>query len=337
MFNFMKLFQPRNRRLTHLPALLALIGGVLAGPASAQTYPVKPITLVVPFAAGGPADGLSRNLAAALTRQLKQPVIIENIGGVGGTIGGVRVARAPADGYTIMYQNLGMVLGPALVAKLEYDPVADFDHLGIITVSFTTLLARTNLPAANFAEFISYLKSNGDKIMFANAGLGSITHLCGLLLAETLQTRFTMVPYKGNGPATNDLVGGRVDLMCDAAATAAPHIRAGKVRAIGTAGPIRNRELPEVPTLTELGLKGFVLENWQAIYAPRGLPKAVFERLVDAIQASLRDPEFSGFLDKVGYTAVPLAETLPAAQVRRAKAEVERWGKLLREAGIKPQ
>jgi len=337
MFNF---FDPVNSHRRHLGcwlASLALTCAGLAGSAIAQAYPVKPITLVVPFAAGGPADGLSRNLAAALTKQLKQPVIIENIGGVGGTIGGSRVARAPADGYTIMYQNLGMVLGPALVANIDYDPVTDFDHLGIITVSFTTLIARANLPVANFAEFVAYLKANGDKIMFANSGLGSITHLCGLLLAETLQTKFTLVPYKGNGPATNDLVGGRIDLMCDAAATAAPQIRAGKVRAIATAGPIRNRELPDVPTFTELGLKSMVLENWMAIYAPKGLPKAVFERLTDAIQGSLRDPEFSGFLDKVGYTAVPPAETLPAAQARRAKAEVERWGKLLREAGIKPQ
>lgn len=317
--------------------LIAAAMAGFTGAASAQSYSAKPITLVVPFAAGGPADGVSRNLAAALTRQLKQTVVVENVGGVGGTIGGLRVARAPADGYTIVYQNLGMVLGPALVAKLEYDPVTDFEHLGVITVSFTTLIARQNLPVANFAEFIAYLKSNGDKIMFANAGVGSITHLCGLLLADTLQTRFTMVPYKGNGPATNDLVGGRVDLMCDAAATAAPQIRAGKVRAIGTAGPIRNRELPEVPTLGELGLKGFVLENWQAIYAPKGLPKPVFDRLVEALQASLKDPDFAGYLDKVGYTAVPHADTLPAAQARRAKAEVERWGKLLREAGIKPQ
>jgi tripartite-type tricarboxylate transporter receptor subunit TctC len=317
--------------------LAALSLSALTGTALAQSYPTKPITLVVPFAAGGPADGISRNLAVALSRQLKQTVIVENVGGVGGTIGGLRVARAPADGYTIMYQNLGMVLGPALVANLEYDPVNDFDHLGVITVSFTTLISRSNLPATNFSEFIAYLKSSGDKIMFANSGLGGISHLCGLMLSEALQTRFTMVPYKGNGPATNDLVGGRVDLMCDAAATAAPQIRAGKVRAIGTAGPIRNRELPDVPTLTELGLKGFVLENWNAMYAPKGLPKPVFDRLVEALQASLKDPDFAGYLDKAGYTAVPPADTLPAAQAKRAKAEVERWGKLLREAGIKPQ
>lgn len=334
MLNFYRLFVLRRCCLGHLPALLALLS---AGLAEAQTYPVKPITLVVPYAAGGPADALSRNLAVALTKQLKQPVIVENVGGVGGAIGGSRVARAPADGYTIMYQNLGMVLGPALIAKLDYDPVNDFDHLGVVTVSFTTLIARANMPFSNFAEFIAYLKASGDKIMFANSGLGGITHLCGLLLADTLQTRFTMVPYKGNGPATNDLLAGRVDLMCDAAATAAPHIRAGKVRAIATAGPIRNRELPDVPTFTELGMKNMVLENWNAFYAPKGLPKAVFERLTDAIQGSLRDPEFAGYLDKVGYTAVPPAETLPAAQARRAKAEVERWGKLLRDAGIKPQ
>ena len=331
----LKFFRKSGR--AYLQMLVALSLSVLACTALAQSYPTKPITLVVPFAAGGPADGISRNLAAALDRQLKQTVIVENVGGVGGTIGGLRVARAPADGYTIMYQNLGMVLGPALVANLEYDPVNDFDHLGVITVSFTTLISRANLPAGNFAEFVAYLKSNGDKIMFANSGLGGISHLCGLMLAEALQTRFTMVPYKGNGPATNDLVGGRVDLMCDAAATAAPQIRAGKVRAIGTAGPIRNRELPDVPTLTELGLKGFVLENWNAMYAPKGLPKPVFDRLVEALQASLKDPDFAGYLDKAGYTAVPPAETLPAAQAKRAKAEVERWGKLLREAGIKPQ
>jgi tripartite-type tricarboxylate transporter receptor subunit TctC len=317
--------------------IMALAAICLAGNAGAQNYPTKPITLVVPFAAGGPADALTRNLSVALGKQLKQPVIVENVGGVGGSIGGLRVARAPADGYTIMYQNLGMVLGPALIANLGYDPVTDFDHLGVMTVSFTTLIARANMPFANFNDFIAHLKASGDKIMFANSGVGAITHLCGLLLADMLQTQFTMVPYKGNGPATNDLLAGRVDLMCDAAATAAPHIRAGKVRAIATAGPIRNRELPEVPTFTELGMKGMVLENWMALYAPKGLPKPVFDRLAEAVQGSLRDPDFAGYLDKVGYTAVPPAETLPAAQARRAKSEVERWGKLLREAGIKPQ
>jgi tripartite-type tricarboxylate transporter receptor subunit TctC len=292
--------------------IMALAAICLAGNAGAQNYPTKPITLVVPFAAGGPADALTRNLSVALGKQLKQPVIVENVGGVGGSIGGLRVARAPADGYTIMY-------------------------LGVMTVSFTTLIARANMPFANFNDFIAHLKASGDKIMFANSGVGAITHLCGLLLADMLQTQFTMVPYKGNGPATNDLLAGRVDLMCDAAATAAPHIRAGKVRAIATAGPIRNRELPEVPTFTELGMKGMVLENWMALYAPKGLPKPVFDRLAEAVQGSLRDPDFAGYLDKVGYTAVPPAETLPAAQARRAKSEVERWGKLLREAGIKPQ
>ncbi len=337
MFNIFDPIESRGRHAARLSAFLALLCAGLAGSAIAQTYPGKPIPVVAPCGAGGPADALSRNLAAALTRQLKQPVIVENVGGVGGIIGGSRVARAAPEGYTIMYQNLGMVLGPALVAKLEYDPVTDFDHLGVVTVSFTILIARANLPAANFAEFVAHLKTSGDRIMFANSGVGGISHLCGLLLAEALQTKFTMVPYKGNGPATNDLIGGRVDLMCDNASTAAPQIRAGKVRAIGTAGPIRNRELPEVPTLTELGLKGFVLENWNAIYAPKGLPKPVFERLTEALQGSLRDADFSGYLDKTGYTAVPPAETLPAAQARRVKAEVERWGRLLREAGIKPQ
>ncbi|OGA01998.1 MAG: hypothetical protein A3H35_16155 [Betaproteobacteria bacterium RIFCSPLOWO2_02_FULL_62_17] len=194
MFNIFDLFEFRAGRL---PAFLALTVAGLAGPAIAQPYPVKPITLVVPFAAGGPADGLSRNLAAALTKQLKQPVIVENVGGAGGTIGGSRVARAAPDGYTIMYQNLGMVLGPALVAQLQYDPLADFDYLGVVTVSYTTLIARQNMPVANFAEFIAHLKNSGEKIMFANSGVGGISHLCGLLLADALRTKFTMVPYKG--------------------------------------------------------------------------------------------------------------------------------------------
>jgi tripartite-type tricarboxylate transporter receptor subunit TctC len=317
----------------------ALLFCLCLAPASAfpQAYPSKPVTLVVPFAPGGPADGLSRNISVAMSKQLGQPVVVENVGGAGGTIGGLRVARSAPDGYTIMYQNLGMVLGPALVAKLSYDPVTDFDYLGVVTVSYTTLIARPNLPVASFSEFLSWLKASGDKVMFANSGVGGISHLCGLLLANMLQTRFTMVPYKGNGPATNDLIGARVDLMCDAAATAAPQIRAGKVRAMGTAGPVRNRELADVPTLDEQGLKGFILENWNAIYAPRGLPRPVFERLIAAFQGSLRDPDFASYLDKAGYTAVPPEETTSAALARRVKTEVPRWTRLLREAGIEPQ
>ena len=303
----------------------------------AQSYPTRPVTLVVPFAAGGPADGISRAIGAAMGKQLGQSIVVDNQGGAGGTIGSLRVSKAQPDGYTILYHNLGMVLGPALVAKLPYDPAADFDHLGVITVSYTTLISRPNLQVASFADFVSHLKANGDKIMFANSGLGGISHLCGLLLANTLGTRFTMVPYKGNGPATNDLIGGRVDLMCDAAATAAPQIRAGKVKAIGSAGPVRNRELPDVPTLDEQGLKGFTLENWNALYAPRGLPKPVFDRLVSTVQGSWNDPDFKAYLDKTGYTSLAPAEMTPAAHARRVKTEVERWSTLLRQAGIHPQ
>jgi tripartite-type tricarboxylate transporter receptor subunit TctC len=173
--------------------------------------------------------------------------------------------------------------------------------------------------------------------MFANSGLGGISHLCGLLLANTLGTRFTMVPYKGNGPATNDLIAGRVDLMCDAAATAAPQIRTGKVKAIGSAGPARNRELPDVPTLDEQGLKGFLLENWNALYAPKGLPRPVFDRLTASVQASQNDPDLKAYLDKSGYTGMAPEEMTPAAHARRVKTEVPRWSALLGQAGIKPQ
>jgi tripartite-type tricarboxylate transporter receptor subunit TctC len=320
-------------------ACVALLLAAAACPLAAypQSYPARPIVLIVPFAAGGPADGLARNIAAAMSKPLKQPIVVDNVGGAGGTIGVARAAKAAPDGYTLLYHNLGMVLAPSLVAKLDYEPAADFEYLGIMSRLFTTLIARPNLPASTFPEFVSYLKAGNEKIMFANSGLGGISHLCGLLLASALQTRFTSVPYKGNAPAMNDLIAGRVDLMCDSAATAGPQIRAGRIRAIGIVGTSRNRELPDVPTLDEQGLKGLELENWSALYAPRGVPKPIMGRLLAAFQASLVDPDFRTYLEKSGYDSVPPEMATPAALARRVRSEVDRWGTLLRQAGISPQ
>lgn len=316
-----------------LSCLLCLAASAAWG----QSYPSRPITLIVPFAAGGPADGISRAASHAMSKAIGQTVIVDNVGGAGGTIGATRAAKANPDGYTILYHNLGMVLAPSLVANLEFDPVKDFDYIGIFARTFSSLIARPDMPVKTFQEFVAYVKERNEKIMFANSGLGGISHVCALRIADALGTRFTSVPYKGTGPAMNDLMAGRVDLMCDAPATSGPRIRAGKVKSIGVMGLLRSRVLPDVPTLDEQGLKGFEMENWNGLYAPRGLPAPVLKRLTDALESAFSDPDFDAYLRKSGYEDVPPEMRSAAAQRVRVRQEVDRWSRILKQAGIKPQ
>ena len=242
--------------------------------AVAQDYPAKPIVIVVPAAAGGPTDTLTRVLAASMTEPLKQQILIENMGGAGGTIAINKVAKAKPDGYTLLLYHIGMATSPALYRKLPYDTLNDFDYIGQVADVPMMLIAKKATPAANFAEFLAYAKANKDKLTYANAGVGSASFLCGLLFMSAIQTDFTMVPYKGTGPAMNDLVGGQVDFMCDQTTNTVPQIRSGNVKAYGVTTAARLASLPDLPTLDEQGLKGFDLVVWNGLYAPKGIPKA---------------------------------------------------------------
>jgi tripartite-type tricarboxylate transporter receptor subunit TctC len=306
----------------------------LAAAAWAQNYPTKPITLIVPFAAGGPSDAHMRQFGAALTRQLKQPIIIENVGGGAGNIGPARVARMPADGYTIMQHNLGFATAPALYKNLDYNPNTDFDYIGTLVFDPSLMMARSDFPTNNFKDFIAYVKANQDKISIGTSGP---SHLSALLFMEATGTMLTTVPYKGGGPAMNDLVAKHIDLLSNSASIVGPLIKAGKVKAIGVTGKQRVTNLPEVPTLDEQGLTGFEMVVWTSIFAPRNLPPPVRDRLVAALQGTLSDAELVAHFNRTGGQIATREQATPAALQALVRSEVEKWGRILKNAGVQPE
>ncbi|OGA01985.1 MAG: hypothetical protein A3H35_16085 [Betaproteobacteria bacterium RIFCSPLOWO2_02_FULL_62_17] len=308
----------------------SLFPGVLL----AQNFPTKPVTIIVPFAAGGPTDTLTRNLAAVWGKQLKQTVLVENVGGAGGNIGVTRGARAAPDGYTLLMHHIGMATSQALYRKLDYNPLTDFEYIGLVADVPMTLIARGNFPAANFKEFLAYIKANKDKLSYANAGLGAASHLCGLLFMTAIQTNFTTVPYKGTAPAMNDLLGGQVDFMCDQTTNTTGQIKGGKVKVYGVTTLKRVASLPEVPTLNEQGMKGFAVGIWHAVYAPAKTPKRVVDTLVTTMQTALRDPDLIKNLALLGTEPVPQNQATPAFLQAHLKAEIAKWGPVIKKAGV---
>jgi tripartite-type tricarboxylate transporter receptor subunit TctC len=314
--------------------LLASLLLLLPATALAQDYPAKPIVMVVPAAAGGPTDTLARVLAAAMGEALKQQIIIDNSGGAGGTIGINKVAKARPDGYTLLIYHIGMSTMPALYRKLPFDTRNDFEPIGQVADVPMMLIARKTMPASGFAEFLDYVKVNRDKLSYSNAGVGSASYLCGLLLKSTLQTEFTMVPYKGTGPAMNDLIGGQVDFMCDQSTNTMPQIKSGNVKVYGVTTPARLASLPDLPTLDEQGLKGFELVVWNGLFAPKGTPKPVLERLLAALQAAVRDPAFGARLAELGAEPVPPAKVTPASLRELLGSEIDKWTPIIRKSGV---
>lgn len=305
---------------------------LVVGVASAQ-YPNKPISMIVPFAAGGPTDTLGRNLGIAMGKQLKQTIVIENVGGAGGNIGVTRVARAAPDGYTLLLHHIGMSTSPALYRKLDYNPLTDFEYVGMVADVPMTLIARGDFPAKDFKEFLAYIKANKAKITLANAGLGAASHLCGLLFMSAIETDFTTVPYKGTAPAMNDLLGGQVDFMCDQTTNTTGQIQGGKVKAYGVTTKARVASLSNIPTLDEQGLKGFEVAVWHAIYAPKGTPKGTVDTLVKALQESLKDADLKSNLAKLGTEPTPQSHATPEFLRTYLKAEIDKWGPVIKKAG----
>jgi tripartite-type tricarboxylate transporter receptor subunit TctC len=300
----------------------------------AQDYPNKPITVIVPAAAGGPTDTLTRVLAASMGEALKQQMIIENVGGAGGIIGVTRAAKARNDGYTLLLYHVGMSTAPTLYRKLQYDTLNDFDYIGQVADVPMMLIAKKATPAADFAEFLAYARANKDKVTYAHAGIGSASYLCGLLFMSAVQVEFTQVPYKGTGPAMNDLVGGQVDFMCDQTTNTVPQIKSGNVKAYGVTTPARLASMPDLRTLDEQGLKGFDLVVWNGVFAPKGIPKAAQDKLVAALQTALQAPAFRARLADLGAEAVPLAKATPASLGALLKSEVDKWGPIIRKSGV---
>ena len=247
--------------------------------AQAQEYPSKTITMVVPFSAGGPTDTVARLIAQAMGNELKQQVLVENVGGAGGTVAAARVARAAPDGYTTFIHHIGHSTAPALYRKLSYNAIDDFEPIGRVTDVPMTIVARKDFPPKDLKELITYVKANKDKVTYANAGLGAASHLCGTLFMSAIQTAVTTVPYKGTGPAMNDLLGGQVDFMCDQTTNTTGQIKGGKIKVYGVTSKTRVPSLPDVPTLNEAGLPNFEVSVWHGLYAPKGTPKPVIDKL----------------------------------------------------------
>lgn len=298
-------------------------------------YPEKPITLVVPFAAGGPSDKIARDLADALRKPLGQTVIVDNQAGAGGTIGAARVARAPNDGYTLLVHHIGLATAPALYKKLAYKTLDDFEYLGLINEAPSVLIGNNKLTAANFAELRRWATAHEGKVNLANAGVGSASHLCGLMLQSALKLQLTTVPYKGTAPAMTDLIGGQVDLMCEQVANAVPQIEGKKVKVYGVTSAERLALplLAQVPTLNESGLSQFNVQVWHGLYAPRGTPAAVLAKLNAALKAALKDPDLIKREEALGLRLVSDARLDPAGHKKFVQEEMARWGKVIKESG----
>ncbi|CAB3817461.1 tripartite tricarboxylate transporter substrate-binding protein [Achromobacter mucicolens] len=305
------------------------------GNANAQgAYPNHPISLVVPFAAGGPTDVVARSLGASMAKTLGQSVVIENRTGAGGTLASQHVARAAPDGYTFLIHHNGMATAPALYRKLSFNPLTDFAYVGQVADVPMTLLGRKDLPADGMANFIKYAKENGNKINLANAGLGAVSQLCGMLLQESLGVQFTTVPYAGTAPAMTALLGGQVDVLCDQTTQTIPQIKAERVKLYGVTTQERIKTLPDAPTLQEGGLKGFEVKVWHGVYAPKGTPPEAINKFNAALRAALKDPAFTQKMAELGAEIVPEAKQTPEGLQTWLKSEVDKWGGVIRKAGV---
>ena len=317
---------------TQMLATIAL--AAFAGSVAAQQYPTRPVTMLVPYAAGGPTDTVARVTGQAMGKPLGQTVVVENRPSAGGILAPEAVKNAKPDGYTILIHHIGMATTPALYRQLRFNPLTDFDYIGLINDVPMTIIARQNFPAKDFKEFLAYIKANKDKVTYANAGIGAASHLCGMLFMSAIQTDILTVPYKGTAPAMNDLLGGTVDFMCDQTTNTTNQIKAGKVKVYAVTSRKRVPSLPDVPTLDELGLKGFEVGIWHGLYAPKGTPKAALEKLVAALQVALKDDTVNKRFADLGAQAYPVDKATPAALAAHLKAEIDKWGPIIKKAGV---
>src|SRR5262245_36665285 len=320
------------------PMITRLFGALscawlLPAAALAQAYPSRNITLVVPFAAGGPTDVVARTLAAVMSRSLGQTMVVENKTGAGGTLAANYVAKAAPDGYTGLIHHNGMATAPGLYRKLPYNPLTDFEYVGQVVDVPMTLLGRKDLPPNNGVELVNYVRANASKLTLAHAGLGAVSQLCGMLFQKMIGTELTAVPYQGTAPALNALLGGQVDILCDQTTQTLPHIKAGTVKLYGVTTTSRIRSLPDTPTLDEQGLKGFEVKVWHGIYVPKGTPSAVVERLGVALRAALKDSAVAVRFTELGGDIVPEGKQTSDGLRTWLQPEIEKWGALIRAAG----
>jgi len=322
------------RRALRATLLAAGCAAAMHAGAAQDGYPARAITLVVPFAAGGPTDVVARTLGSSMSKTLGQPIVVENRTGAGGTLAASHVAKAAPDRYTFLIHHNGMSTAPTLYRKLPYNPLTDFSFVGQVADVPMTLLGRKDLPAADMAEFIRYAKENGDKVNLANAGLGAVSQLCGMLLQDALGTEFTAIPYSGTAPALTALLAGQVDVLCDQTTQTIPHIKAGNVKLYGVTTLERIKALPDTPTLEEGGLKGFEVKVWHGVYAPKGTPPEAIETFNAALRAALKDPAFMQRMADLGAEIVPEDKQSPEGLQAWLKSEIDKWGPVIKKAGV---
>ena len=302
---------------------------------AAQDYPTRTVTLVVPYAAGGPTDTVARVLAQAMTKPMGQTVVVENKPSAGGLVGAETVKVAKPDGYTILIHHIGMATTPTLYRKaLRFDPLKDYEYIGLVNEVPMTIIGKPGFAPKDMKELVAYMKSNKDKMSYANAGVGAASHLCGLLFMQSVGVDVLTVPYKGTGPAMNDLLGGQVDIMCDQTTSTTGQIKGGKVKVYGITSATRIPSLPDVPTLAEQGIKGGEVAIWHGLYAPKGTPKPVIDKLVSSLQAALKDPEVQKRYSELGAVTFPADKQTPAALEAHLKAEIAKWAPIIQKAGV---
>ena len=321
-------------RLAIRAAVLFTLAAAFLGGAWAQSYPSRTVTLIVPFAAGGPTDVVARTLGAAMSKTLGQTVVIENKLGAGGTIAANYVAKATPDGYTVFIHHNGMATATGLYRKLPFNPLTDFEYIGQVADVPMTLLARRDFPANNLREFTAYVRANKDKINLANAGLGAVSHLCGMLLQQALGVELTTVPFSGTAPAMTALLGGQVDVLCDQTTQTIPQIKVDKVRFYGVTTKQRIQALPDAPTLAEQGLADFEVVVWHGVYVPKGTPPAVVSKLNEALRAALKDPSVASRFAELGAQIVPESKQTSAGLRDWLKSEIDKWQPVIRKAGV---
>ena len=322
-----------KRLLATLAGALAL-GAATLGGASAQTYPQRPITMIVPFAAGGPTDVIARIVGDHMSRTLGQQVVVENVAGAGGTTGIARASQGAPDGYTIMMGHMGTHgAAPALYPNLKYDPAKSFDPIGLAAGTPIVIVARKDFPPADLKAFIEYVKANAAKANQAHAGVGSVSHTTGVLFDSVLGVKPTLVAYRGTGPALNDLMSGQVDFMTDQIVNVAPQVSGGNIKAYAIATPERSPALPNVPTTKEAGLSNYEVSAWNAVFGPKGLPQDVRAKLVDALEKALTDEGTRKRLLDLGGVIPDKAGRGPDALQKLVESEVARWTPVLKEAG----
>lgn len=302
-------------------------------PVFAADYPDRSIFMVVPYAAGGPTDTIARLTADAMSKSLGQQIVVENVAGAGGTIGARRVADADPDGYTILVHHIGMATAPALYRQLPYKPLEAFEPIGLVSDAPMTVIARSDFEPETFEDLLAFIKEKGTNVSYAHAGLGAASHLCGTLFMSTIGTKMTTVPYKGNGPIMTDLIGKQIDMTCDQATNTVGPITQNQVKAYAITSEERTETLPDVRTTTEAGLPTFKLGVWHGVYAPKGTPKEIVEKLSLALQAAMEDATLKERFAQIATIPATKEQATPAALHTKLDSEIKRWDPIIKAAG----